>query len=433
MKPLGVTTGFAVLLAMFAGCDSASTEGSSRTDSDSRTASAGATKTNVSAPPAAALQPAAQPAKTSPANPPGAANAAGPRWAIDAPRHDFGAVWAGETVQHTFEFKNVGSQVLRILEAKPRCSCSVADNYTREVPPGGTGRIPFVLKTNNKPNGPVEEYLTIKTNDASQPDMQIYLVGTIKTVCHTQVVQDWQATTPAELDKIKSSQGFFNRVSTNDRPFRVVRLTNTTGSPLELQMLQVGLSRLDTDGGASMVETPFEFSVNEITPNQVWELIITGKPPFPVGRVTSNVTFHTGIPDQPRFVVHASAYNPPRIEIVPQKIVHMAGAKPKGNARTIAITNNGTTPFAITAVAASTPEYTVRVLPRDPAKPTQTTVEVKFPFEGYVPPPYGELIRIETNDPEHPVIERMVLPTFNAATPRPADKPVQWHAGSVSG
>lgn len=414
--------GAMVLAVCLAGCDDGAGKAASGASSGGKKPAAQAGGNA-----ATAVRPAAQTA--APSAP--AAGATGPRWVLEKPRHDFGEVWAGATVRHSFEFKNVGNQLLRITEAKARCSCSVADSYTREVPPGGTGQIPFVLNTANKKHGPLEEYLTLKTNDPLQPDLQIYMVGRIKTVCQTLVVQDWQAATPAELEKIANSQGSFPRVGTNDRPWRVLRMTNTTGAPLALQMNPVGKSRLDTDTGTSMVETPFELTFTEITPSQEWELVVTGKPPFPVGRTTANIVFRTGIPDQPTYIVYASAYNPPRIEIVPQKIVHTAGAKPPNNTRSITFTNNGATPFNITAVSASTSEYTVRVRPLDPAKPTQTIVDVTFPFVGYVPPPYGEVIRIETNDAEHPVIERMVLPTMNPATPRPADKPIQWHPGTV--
>jgi hypothetical protein len=38
---------------------------------------------------------------------------------IPSPRHDAGTHWEGEVVSHTYQVKNTGSEVLRILSVKP--------------------------------------------------------------------------------------------------------------------------------------------------------------------------------------------------------------------------------------------------------------------------------------------------------------------------
>jgi hypothetical protein len=38
---------------------------------------------------------------------------------IPSPRHDAGSHWEGDTVSHTFEVRNTGKGVLRILSVKP--------------------------------------------------------------------------------------------------------------------------------------------------------------------------------------------------------------------------------------------------------------------------------------------------------------------------
>lgn len=38
---------------------------------------------------------------------------------IPSPRHDAGAHWEGEIVSHTYQVKNTGDEVLRILSVKP--------------------------------------------------------------------------------------------------------------------------------------------------------------------------------------------------------------------------------------------------------------------------------------------------------------------------
>ena len=46
-------------------------------------------------------------------------SAAKPILEIPSPRHDAGTHWEGEVVSHTYQVKNTGSEVLRILSVKP--------------------------------------------------------------------------------------------------------------------------------------------------------------------------------------------------------------------------------------------------------------------------------------------------------------------------
>jgi hypothetical protein len=46
-------------------------------------------------------------------------SAANPVLEIPSPRHDAGSHWEGEVVSHTYQVKNTGSDVLRILSVKP--------------------------------------------------------------------------------------------------------------------------------------------------------------------------------------------------------------------------------------------------------------------------------------------------------------------------
>ena len=49
------------------------------------------------------------------------ANSAAPQPAlvIESPRFDAGSHWEGDTVSHTFQVKNSGDEVLKILNVKP--------------------------------------------------------------------------------------------------------------------------------------------------------------------------------------------------------------------------------------------------------------------------------------------------------------------------
>lgn len=344
--------------------------------------------------------------------------AAGPKWAAET-NFDFGEVWAGITVTKPFEFKNVGSQPLIILEAKPRCSCSVAENYTREVLPGQTGVIPFKLDTAAK-NGRVDEILTIKTNDAMNPDMVLRLVGVVKVICRVEVIHDdaLRDNSP-ELMKIRASAGHFGRVTANQKLGRLLRITNTTGSPLTLQPVS-----------NPSAESRFRTHSKETKPQQEWELTLRGDPPFPEGSSTDRLLFKTNIPDYETYQINISAYVPPRIEVIPRKIV-IDPAYPPVSTRIIRVNNNGDSPLEITAIAASDPSFHLSLMPISVSQPNSRGVQVIIP-QNYRPPEFGEVVRINTTDKELSQIDIPVLPDmYKPPTPRPADKPLKFHPGSM--
>lgn len=357
----------------------------------------------------------AQPVSPTP-TPPVAANN-GPRWQCDAPIQDFGAVWVGTRVEKRFQIRNIGNEVLKIEEPKPHCSCSSTPDYTKEIPPGGTGIIPFVMTTVNKPNGPINEYLTVETNDPANRSVQIWIRGSIKTVVAEEVTYDslheQNKAAGKEVLPIEKMKGAFGKIKADDQLHRIIKLRNTSGQPLVLTMqpLQAG--------------SKFAVDFKEVVPSEEFELTIRGNPPFPTGWSNLAIAFTTNVPEQPSYLLYASAQVPERLEIIPTKIVY--DPKKYGNAaRPIKIINHGATPVEIISVATSEPRYTISVQPRNPkAVEDEQVINVYLVGGEYRIPPYGEVIEIRTTDPEKSVIKIQVNPTMDPPAPRPADKPLQ--------
>ncbi len=384
--------------------------------------SAAAPKAMFQSDPAISADP-ARPAENTPTKQPDARRQGGPQWTCQSVEHDFGEVWAGVQVRHPFPIENTGDQTLRVLEAKPQCACSVAENYTREIPPGVTGTIPFLLDTSSK-SGPVRESLIIKTNDPKAPNMQLWMKGVVKTVCKAEVVADVALEDPKlppkEAAKIRNSRTYFGVVKPNQRIHRVVRLTNTTGAPLSLTLM-------------SPPQHPqLNIAFKQTQPGEVFELTIEGKPPYPPGNLNLQVPLKTNIPDVPNYMIPIYARIPDRIDVVPPKIVADEISARNKN-RTINITNYGDTPFEIVGLEVSHPELQAALRPPNPANPALSTIEVTLPPGEYRPPPWGEVVRIHTNDPDFALIEISVLPSLRLpATPRPLDvPPIEFYPGKL--
>lgn len=346
-----------------------------------------------------------------------------PKLACDKPTYHFEPVWAGAQISDKFIIRNDGGSLLKIFEVKPHCSCTVPSEFTREIPPGQTGQVPFTLNTTNK-TGDTQEFVTLKTNDPTQESVVLWVKGLVKTVCRLEVIDDSslhdKKLTPEDVDQVKKSQGYFGRIKTDDHLYRVIKLINSTGQPLSLEVT-----------GMMPPNSPFRASIQETVPQQEFELTISADPPFPVGDTYANIMLRTNIPDKMTHYIPIAAYVPPRVEVVPYRIVADQQSYTIKN-RKITITNNGDTPFKITSVACTDPTYDVALMPPDPTKPHDMVVSVTLPPGGYRPPPYGEMVRIETTDSEKGVIELLVLPELRQeATPRPADKPIKYYPGRM--
>jgi hypothetical protein len=372
---------------------------------------------------------AARPTAPAPAvTPPAMAQPAqgGPRWVCEQPVIDYGEVWVDTVVERRFTFWNAGKQVLTLGKPLARCSCSSAPEYSKEVPPGGTGTITYALKTERKPYGPCVEYITFPTNDPAAPKVQVTLKGFIHTAVDPEVVYDANY----ERDKAAGKAGepptkegaLFGRVKSEDRLHRVIRLHNTSGRPLSLTM--------PPGSGA-----PFQVELKQLAADKEYELVVKMDPPIRVGQWYSIVNLQTNIPEQPVYPVYVAAEVPPRVEIVPPgKIVIDQDLYPQKE-RQIRISNHGSTPVDIIAISTSEPRYDIKLLPRDPAKPEDQVINIGLPGgSNYRPPAYGEAIEIKTNDREVPLIHIQILPSLTAPiAPRPPDKPLQMYPVKLPG
>lgn len=380
----------------------------------------GCDKTPEPAPkPAANAPPGAPsaPAVIAPKGKPAAVPSGPPKWSAEQTVYEFGQVWAGEMVTYPFKISNEGGEILNILEAKPRCSCTVSENYTREIPPGGTGTIPFKLNTGGK-KGAVDEFLSIKTNDPVRPEMVLHVRGVVRMVVDLEVMSDAGAEKSAkpieELAKLKGAGGAFGNIKRDQRLQRTIKLRNATGHPLALRL-----------SGVQPPDSRFTANLQETAPGEEYLLTVAGDPPFQIGSNMATAIMETNVPGRPYYNVGLYGYVPDRIEIMPERIV-IDPQYPYVRERKIVITNFGKTNLDVTALSTSEPRYKLDLSrPISGDEPTWL-VKVLLPEPPYAPPPYGELIRIETTDAQKKVIDISVLPSLEKpATRRPDDKPLK--------
>jgi hypothetical protein len=76
---------------------------------------------------------------------------------------DFGDVKQGQKVTHTFQYKNTGTDTLKISNVVSSCGCTVPQEYVKIVPPGVSASITVQFDSTDK-MGVVNKTLTILSN-----------------------------------------------------------------------------------------------------------------------------------------------------------------------------------------------------------------------------------------------------------------------------
>ena len=92
-------------------------------------------------------------------------------------KFEFGSVKQGEIVEHTFNFKNTGTEPLVISNVGVSCGCTTPE-YTKDpVLPGKTGKITARFNTSGK-LGQQNKVLTVSSNNAGG-NVELALTGTV--------------------------------------------------------------------------------------------------------------------------------------------------------------------------------------------------------------------------------------------------------------
>lgn len=82
---------------------------------------------------------------------------------FDEETHDFGVIKRGPAAPHTFEFTNVGTEPIIVMNVTPSCGCTNVDWSKHPVLPGQKGFIKLSLKTEEQ-HGVFHKEVYIQSN-----------------------------------------------------------------------------------------------------------------------------------------------------------------------------------------------------------------------------------------------------------------------------
>jgi thiol-disulfide isomerase/thioredoxin len=307
---------------------------------------------------------------------------------VENDTHDFGTVWVGPKLNHTYKITNAGQAVLKITKVKPSCGCTTAGPYPKELAPGETGEFSFSMNS-AKLRGNFQKNVSIESNDPVTPKIRLRLKGEVKRYVD-----------------ISPSSANFGRITDQEPRTRELTITNNTDKPLKLTMKPGRSER-------------FSYELIEKEAGKRYALRVTAKPPFKEGRMNDSALLETNVDQQKTLSVRAIGTVPPRLEVQPNSVIvnksksaSAAGARPIS--RVLRFTNYGKIPAKLLSATVNDPAVTVSVRERKVGE--AYTVEIQMPA-GYVPPPEGRMITLKLDDKEKPEIQ---VPIRTTATPRAA-------------
>jgi len=93
-----------------------------------------------------------------------------PKIFFDKMFHNFGKIEEGKIYETSFAFTNTGQGILEIVDIHSSCGCTAAIPKKRILKPGEVSEVRVEFNSTNY-NGLVTKYVTIRTNDPSNPEV----------------------------------------------------------------------------------------------------------------------------------------------------------------------------------------------------------------------------------------------------------------------
>jgi hypothetical protein len=298
-----------------------------------------------------------------------------PKVAVDSSQHDFGQLGPGAIVSHRFQVSNKGGAPLRLLRVDTSCGCTSSLLGKDLLAPGESTELEVNFNTAGL-QGPVQRTVTLVTDDPRSPSLllgiQAEILGAIQ---------------------VDSPISYFRDLHGNGRAKGRVRLTSTTGQPI--QVLGVKLSKAPWLGVATREAD-----------NEVWvelDLLAKRLPPAPMTG-TDSIDLEVANP-QPQ-VVHLEVRweKRPPVSASPER-VSWADAGGKALAATVVLEHREHKPFRILATRAS--HEFLHATAGKAAGPRQSVQITLDPF--VQPGTFDEKIYLTLDTPGHPEFELRVV------------------------
>lgn len=105
--------------------------------------------------------------------------AAAPKIEVEQQNFNFGRIYQGEKVEHTFSFENTGDAPLNVEKVRTSCGCTAALLSAEVIGPGERGGVRTTFDS-ARFRGDVIKTIYLYTDDPLRPVTQLYLRGNVQ-------------------------------------------------------------------------------------------------------------------------------------------------------------------------------------------------------------------------------------------------------------
>jgi hypothetical protein len=134
--------------------------------------------------------------------------------------YDFGIVEEGVNVNHTYVFKNTGTEPVTIRYVQPSCVCTRVLEWDHMVAPGKKGKISITLDT-PRYNGEIFKIIDVKTDIPEQQSIRLTLKGKVIIPVELVPLNAWLGEVNAETEFLSGSVEIRNNL---DTPLMIIEI-----------------------------------------------------------------------------------------------------------------------------------------------------------------------------------------------------------------
>jgi len=300
-----------------------------------------------------------------------------PRLVIPEPVFDFGAVERGAQVEHVFVIRNGGDADLRIDNVKSSCGCTVGVASSRDIPPGGEGRITVTLDTARMAGARIKT-VTLYTNDPDVPAAGLSLSGHVEV--DLVITPD-----PVYLGRLRRGENGHRDVLVS--PGRPDGTATVVAVEHEGRAVRARLATR-TDGA----------------PGQRIEVEVD--PDLPIGRFNEQLVLRTTSTREPTMVLPVFGSVEGDVAVVPPQVTFGVARDGSAPERELLIHNRGARPLTVTRIEAPARIVSYDLRAVEDGQEYRLTLRLR---DGVPPGKIEDRIEIFT---DHPDEERIVVPLY---------------------
>lgn len=304
---------------------------------------------------------------------------------VEGAQHDFGDVWAGADVEHTFRIHNRGDIPLEIRKVQPSCGCTSAGEYPKLIQPGDAGLFPFRIKTVNL-RGPSSKTIKIESNDPARPELVLTLKGNY-----------------LHAVEVSPSGAFLGNIVGPGSVSRAVTIKSNVQDRLQLKLRPSEAGQV-------------RFKLDETIAGKEYKLEVTTVPPHQPGIIRTAAVLETNVTQQPLVSVPITGRVPERIDLYPQATVQPnTPAHLPSSQLSFLLTNHGTDPIRILDATTDDPGIKVTIQSTNAGQTNRIVAEIP---KSITIPAQGRWLTVKTDDAEFPVLRAHIHPPKAGAQAR---------------